>query len=157
MAEVTICSDLGAPQNKVWHCFHCFPIYFKECIFLSFFPSPSIAKTTSLTAGPALREWVWKKVIRVSKGITVRGPDPAQLRPEPNRRHPPSPITCLVLFSSGSLNDLQMYRHFPHSLVASSFLQTSTWPLCWCCLSQNDAPRSYVSCPWQCGSVQAST
>ena len=28
MAAVTICSDLGAPQNKVWHCFHCFPIYF---------------------------------------------------------------------------------------------------------------------------------
>ena len=28
MAAITICSDLGAPQNKVWHCFHCFPIYF---------------------------------------------------------------------------------------------------------------------------------
>ena len=27
MAAVTICSDLGAPQNKVCHCFHCFPIY----------------------------------------------------------------------------------------------------------------------------------
>ena len=24
---VTICSDFGAPQNKVCHCFHCFPIY----------------------------------------------------------------------------------------------------------------------------------
>ena len=23
-----ICSDFGVPQNKVWHCFHCFPIYF---------------------------------------------------------------------------------------------------------------------------------
>ena len=22
----TICSDFGAPQNKVWHCFHCFSI-----------------------------------------------------------------------------------------------------------------------------------
>ena len=22
------CSDFGAPKNKVWHCFHCFPIYF---------------------------------------------------------------------------------------------------------------------------------
>ena len=21
-------SDFGAPKNKVWHCFHCFPIYF---------------------------------------------------------------------------------------------------------------------------------
>ena len=28
MAAVTNCSDFGAPKNKVWHCFHCFPIYF---------------------------------------------------------------------------------------------------------------------------------
>ena len=28
MAEITICSDFGAQKNKVWHCFHCFPIYF---------------------------------------------------------------------------------------------------------------------------------
>ena len=26
MAAVTICSDFGAPRNKVSHCFHCFPI-----------------------------------------------------------------------------------------------------------------------------------
>ena len=26
-AAVTICSDFGVPQNKVSHCFHCFPIY----------------------------------------------------------------------------------------------------------------------------------
>ena len=24
---LTICSDFGAPKNKVCHCFHCFPIY----------------------------------------------------------------------------------------------------------------------------------
>ena len=28
IAAVTICSNLGAPPNKVSHCFHCFPIYF---------------------------------------------------------------------------------------------------------------------------------
>ena len=28
MAAVTICRDFGVPKNKVWHCFHCFPIYF---------------------------------------------------------------------------------------------------------------------------------
>ena len=28
MAAVTICSDFGAPQNKVSHCLHCFPILF---------------------------------------------------------------------------------------------------------------------------------
>ena len=27
MAANTICSDFGAPQNKVCHCFHCFLIY----------------------------------------------------------------------------------------------------------------------------------
>ena len=27
MAAVTICNDLGAPQNKVSHCSHCFPIF----------------------------------------------------------------------------------------------------------------------------------
>ena len=27
MAAVTVCSDFGASQNKVCHCFHCFPIY----------------------------------------------------------------------------------------------------------------------------------
>ena len=27
MAAVTICSDFGVPQNEVYHCFHCFPIY----------------------------------------------------------------------------------------------------------------------------------
>ena len=26
MAAITICSDFGAPQNKVSHCFYCFPI-----------------------------------------------------------------------------------------------------------------------------------
>ena len=28
MAAVTTCSDFGAQKNKVWHYFHCFPIYF---------------------------------------------------------------------------------------------------------------------------------
>ena len=28
MAAITICSDFGAPKNKVWHCFHCFPNLF---------------------------------------------------------------------------------------------------------------------------------
>ena len=26
MAAVTICSDFGAPKNKVYHCFHCFTL-----------------------------------------------------------------------------------------------------------------------------------
>ena len=27
MAAVSICSDFGAQENKVCHCFHCFPLY----------------------------------------------------------------------------------------------------------------------------------
>jgi len=27
MAAVNICSDFGAQENKISHCFHCFPIY----------------------------------------------------------------------------------------------------------------------------------
>ena len=27
MTAITICSDFGAQENKVCHCFHCFPIY----------------------------------------------------------------------------------------------------------------------------------
>ena len=41
MAVVTICSDFRVLKNKVWHCFHCFPIYFPwsdgtKCHDLSF-------------------------------------------------------------------------------------------------------------------------
>ena len=56
MAAVTICSDFGAPQNKVWHCFHCFPIYFHEVMgpdamilvywMLTFKPSFSLSSFT---------------------------------------------------------------------------------------------------------------
>ena len=30
MVAVTICSDFGAQENKVSHCFHYFPIYLHE-------------------------------------------------------------------------------------------------------------------------------
>ena len=30
MAIVTICNDFGAQENKVCHCFHCFPIYLPQ-------------------------------------------------------------------------------------------------------------------------------
>ena len=48
MAAITICSDFGAPQNKIWHCFHCFPIYLPwsdrtGCHDLSFKPTFSLS------------------------------------------------------------------------------------------------------------------
>ena len=70
MAVVTICSDFGAQKNKVWHCFHCFPIYFpwsdgtrssfSECWVLSqlfhtpLSPSPLISVSMS-SSGSLLR------------------------------------------------------------------------------------------------------
>ena len=30
MAAVIICSDFAAQENKISHCFHCFPIYLLE-------------------------------------------------------------------------------------------------------------------------------
>ena len=56
MAEITICSDFGAPQNKDCHCFHYFPIYLPwsdgtgchELVFwtLSFKPTFSLSSFT---------------------------------------------------------------------------------------------------------------
>ena len=56
MVAVTICSDFGAPKNKVCHYFHCFPIYLKwsdgtKChdlsfLMLSFKPTFSLSFTS---------------------------------------------------------------------------------------------------------------
>ena len=48
MAAVSICSDFGAPKNKVWHCFHFFPIYSPWSAFwmLSFKPTFSLSSFT---------------------------------------------------------------------------------------------------------------
>ena len=68
IATVTIHSDFGAPQNKVSHCFHCFPIYlpwsdgtrysdlsflnvaFKPAISLSSFTLKRLFSSSSLSA-----------------------------------------------------------------------------------------------------------
>ena len=57
MAAVTICSDLGAQENKVPYCFHCFPIYLPwsdgtRCHDLSFLNVAAAAK--SLQVCPTL-------------------------------------------------------------------------------------------------------
>ena len=60
MAAVTICSDFGALKNKVWHCFHCFPIYFPgndgtrchDLHFLNVGLKLNIQKTKIMASGP---------------------------------------------------------------------------------------------------------
>ena len=56
MAAVTICCDFGAQENKVCHCFHCFPSICNEVMgpdamilvfwMLSFMPSISLSSFT---------------------------------------------------------------------------------------------------------------
>ena len=51
----------GAPQNKVWHCFHCFPIYFSRsdgtrCHDLSFWML-SFKPTFSLSSFSFITSW----------------------------------------------------------------------------------------------------
>ena len=56
MATINICSDFGAPQNIVFHCFHCFPIYLHKVMgpvamilifwMLSFKPTFSLSSFT---------------------------------------------------------------------------------------------------------------
>ena len=54
MAAVTICSEFGAQENKVCHCFHCFPIYLpwsdatrcRDLGFVSFKPAFSLSSFT---------------------------------------------------------------------------------------------------------------
>ena len=49
MTAVTICSDFRAQRNKVWHCFHCFPIYFSYKTLLH-----TSSEWSSLISGPGL-------------------------------------------------------------------------------------------------------
>ena len=81
MAAVTVCSNFGAQENKICHCFHCFPIYlpwsdgtrchdlsflnieFQACSTLSWASSSSAAAYS----GKALCFWNFLSFRRVAK------------------------------------------------------------------------------------------
>ena len=70
MAAIAICSDFGAPNNKVCHCFHCFPIYLPwsdgaRCHDLSFLNVErwTIKKAECRTDAFELR--CWRRLLRV--------------------------------------------------------------------------------------------
>ena len=50
---MTICNDFGAPKNKVWHCFHCFPIYL-----------PWTVKKAECWRIDAFELWCWRRLLR---------------------------------------------------------------------------------------------
>ena len=61
MVAITICSDFRAPQNKVWHCFYCFPIYLPwrdatRCHDLSFSECWVLSQLFHSPLAPSLRD-----------------------------------------------------------------------------------------------------
>ena len=70
MAVITICSDFGAPQNKLWHCFHCFPIYFPWISILAW-RSPWIEEPGGLQSiGSLTKSRTWLKRLSSSSSST---------------------------------------------------------------------------------------
>ena len=87
-AAITICNDFGAQENKVCHCFHCFPIYlpwsggtdamifilwmlsFKSAFFTLFFQALQYTNSYQQTwawifAGKLTKSsWVWTQTLR---------------------------------------------------------------------------------------------
>ena len=52
MAAVTICSDFGAQENKICHCFHPFPIYLPRSDGEKVGLKLNIQKTKIVASGP---------------------------------------------------------------------------------------------------------
>ena len=73
MAGITISSDFGAKKNKVWHCFHCFPIYLPwsdgtRCHDLSFLNAELYAKFLTLlfpSIFPSVRVFSNESALRI--------------------------------------------------------------------------------------------
>ena len=73
MAAVTMCSDFGAPKNKVCHYFHCFPIYLPWSDGLSVEFSPKWTLVTSSLFSTSLAapdERGYRFINRSSKNAT---------------------------------------------------------------------------------------
>ena len=67
MAAITICSDFGAPQNKVWHCFHCFPIYlpWSNGPVVMYGCESWTVKKAECWRIDAFELWCWRRLLRV--------------------------------------------------------------------------------------------
>ena len=93
MAVDTICSDFGAPKNKVWHCFHCSPSISNEvisvqsssvtqsCLTLC---DPMNCSTPGFPAHHQLPEFTQTQVHRVSDAIQPSHPLSSPFSPAPN-------------------------------------------------------------------------
>ena len=141
MAAITICSDFGGPQNKVWHCFHCFPIYLPwshgtRCHDLRFL-------NVELEANFSLSSLTFiKRLLSSSSLSAIRVVSSAYLRlliflpaifiPACASSSP----TFLMMYYAHKLNkqgdNIQPWcTHFPiwnHSIVPCPVLTVASWP-----------------------------
>ena len=74
MAAVTICSDFGAPKNKVSHCFHCVPTYLPwsdgtRCHILVFWML-SFKPTFSLSSFPFIKRLFSSSSLSATRGVS---------------------------------------------------------------------------------------
>ena len=77
MVSVTICSDFGDQENKVCHCFHCFPIYLPWSdgtmilVFwmLSFKPAFTLSSFIFIKRCPTPAQAIRKGLVRTHRGI----------------------------------------------------------------------------------------
>ena len=120
MAAVTICSDFGAPKNKVYHCFHCFSIYLPwsdgtGCHDLCFLNEGS-SQSRNLQ-----QSWL-KLPLGDSSWTTPQPEDPASLS------HFCS-FTCFPGGSSGKKPTCQCKRHKRHGF--NPWVQKIPWRRKW--------------------------
>ena len=141
MAAITICSDFGAPKNKICHCFQCFPFTCNEVIgldamilgfcMLSFKPTFSLSSFTFI-----------KRLFSSSSFSAIRVVSSAYLRllifllailiPACASSSP----TYHMMYSAYKLNkkgdNIQLWcTPFPiwnHSVVTCPVLTVASWP-----------------------------
>ena len=75
MAEVTICCDFGAQENKVCHCFHCFPIYLPwsdgtRCHDLCFFLMLSFKPAFSLSSFTFIKRFLSSSLLSAIRVVS---------------------------------------------------------------------------------------
>ena len=141
MAAVTICSDFGAQEYKVWYCLHCLPIYYHEVMgpdamilvfwMLIFKPTFSLSSFTCI-----------KRLLSSSSLSAIRVVSSAYLRLLiflPGNLIPvcaSSSPAFLMMYSAYKLNkqgdNIQPWRtSFPiwnHSVVPCPVLTIASWP-----------------------------
>ena len=128
MAAVTICSDFEAPKNKVWHCFHCFPIYLQwsdgtRCHDLSFLNVELLCISILLFSHSVISDSLWPH------GLQHARPPYPSLSPKV------CPSSCPLhwWYHPAISSSDAVFSFCPQSLLASGTFPMShnRWPKFW--------------------------